>query len=204
MKAGANVLIPCLNDNNWDTLRTVAADCSVQVEFLKGDLCDDAFRTQVVSASQERFGSIDILINNAGFIIRKPLLECSDRDWTSVMNVNCDALYFLSRRVAEVMVRQQHGKIIKHAVAGITKNFANELGKYHIQVNGIAPGYIAAGNSEEIIHDEAIYNDFLSRIPAGRWGTPADLQGLAVFLSSEASDYINGAIIPVDGGYLCR
>ena len=108
MKAGANVLIPCLNDNNWDTLRTVAADCSVQVEFLKGDLCDDAFRTQVVSASQERFGSIDILINNAGFIIRKPLLECSDRDWTSVMNVNCDALYFLSRRVAEVMVRQQH------------------------------------------------------------------------------------------------
>lgn len=224
MKAGANVLIPCLNDNNWDTLRTVAADCGVQVEFLKGDLCDDAFRAQVVSAAQEHFGSIDILINNAGFIIRKPLLECSDRDWTSVMNVNCDALYFLSRRVAEVMVRQQHGKIInicsmisfrgginnigyaasKHAVAGITKNFANELGKYHIQVNGIAPGYIAAGNSEEIIHDEAIYNDFLSRIPAGRWGTPADLQGLAVFLSSEASDYINGTIIPVDGGYLCR
>ena len=92
----------------------------------------------------------------------------------------------------------------KHAVVGITKNFANELGKYNIQVNAIAPGYIAAGNSEAIIHDERIYNDFLSRIPAGRWGTPADLQGLAVFLSGAGSDYINGAIIPVDGGYLCR
>lgn len=224
MKAGANVMIPCLNDNHWDTLRAAAADCGVEADFLLGDLCDDSFRARVVTGTLERFGSIDILINNAGFIIRKPLLECTEADWSRVMDINCDALYFLSRRVAEVMAAQRHGKIInicsmisfrgginniayaasKHAVAGITKNFANELGKYHIQVNGIAPGYIAAGNSEEILHDEAVYHDFLSRIPAGRWGTPADLQGLAVFLSSSASDYINGAIIPVDGGYLCR
>ena len=224
LHAGANVLVPCLDENNWETLAHEADTCGVEVCFLKGDLCDRDFQDRVVETALKRFGRIDILINNAGTIVRKPLLECQDEDWTKVMAVNCDALYFLSRKVADVMVRQRSGKIVniasmisfrgginniayaasKHAVAGITKNFANELGKYGIQVNAIAPGYIAAGNSEAIIHDEAIYNDFLSRIPAGRWGSPADLQGLAVFLSGAGSDYINGAIIPVDGGYLCR
>ena len=224
MKAGVNILVPCLNENNWNKLKGQANIDQVKIIFLKGDICDQNFQDQVVKTTLEQMGSIDILINNAGVIVRKPLLECQNQDWTQVMAVNCDAVYFLSRKVAEVMVGQKHGKIIniasmisfrgginniayaasKHAVAGITKNFANELGKYNIQVNAIAPGYIAAGNSEEIIHDEKIYHDFLSRIPAGRWGTPADLQGLAVFLSGAGSDYINGAIIPVDGGYLCR
>lgn len=224
MNAGANIIIPCLNENNWDELRAHADKRRVRITFFKGDLCCDEFREKVVDDTAALCGTIDILINNAGLIVRKPLLDCCDEDFTRVMDVNCNALYFFSRRVADVMIRQRRGKIVnicsmisfrggvnnigyaasKHAVAGITKNFANELAEYGIQVNGIAPGYIAAGNSEEIIHDEEIYNDFLSRIPAGRWGTPADLQGLAVFLCSRASDYINGAIIPVDGGYLNR
>lgn len=224
MNAGANVMIPCLNENNWDVLQEYAEQHQVRICFFKGDLCDRAFQKQIVEQTVQEFKTIDILINNAGFIVRKPLLECDDQDWTRVMDINCNALYFFSREVVDVMVAQRAGKIInicsmisfrggvnniayaasKHAAAGITKNFANELGKYNIQVNGIAPGYIAAGNSEAIIHDPVIYNDFLSRIPAGRWGTPTDLQGLAVFLSSAASDYINGAIIPVDGGYLNR
>lgn len=222
MKAGADVLVPCLNDNNWDEMKKAADDCGVRAEFVKGDLCEKDFRNEIIHTAGDIWGRIDILINNAGYIVRKPLLECEDDDWTDVMRINCDALYFLSRKVADVMVKQRAGKIIniasmisfrggisniayaasKHAVAGITKNFANELGKYNIQVNAIAPGYIAAGNSEEIIHDKEIYERFLSGIPAGRWGEPADLQGIAVFLSSSASNYINGAIIPVDGGYL--
>lgn len=224
MKAGANVFIPCLNKNNWDELRCFAKECGVKICLLEGDLVDSAFRELVVQTCGAEFGTIDILVNNAGSIIRKPLLECEDHDFTSVMQINCDALYFLSRKVVDVMLKQGNGKIIniasmisfrgginnigysasKHAVAGITKNFANELGKYHIQVNAIAPGYIAEGNSEEIIHNKDVYNDFLSRIPAGRWGMASDLQGLAVFLASSASDYINGTIIPVDGGYLNR
>lgn len=228
MKAGANVLIPCLNGNNWDTLRTVAADCGVQVEFLKGDLCDDVFRAQVVSAAQERFGSIDILINNAGFIIRKPLLECSDRDWTSVMNVNCDALYFLSRRVAEVMVRQQHGKIInicsmmselgretvsayaaaKGGLKMLTKNICSEYGQYNIQCNGIGPGYIETPQTaplREIQPDGSRhpFDQFIcAKTPANRWLKPEELAGPAVFLASDASDAVNGHILYVDGGIL--
>ena len=224
MKAGANVLVPCLTMDNEEELREAADACGVRIDFVQGDLCRKDCQSRAVETALGLFGSIDILINNAGYIVRKPLLECGDEDWTRVMDINCDALYFFSRKVIDVMVKQGGGKIIniasmisfrgglnniayaasKHAVVGITRNFANELGRYHIQVNAIAPGYIAAGNAEEIIHDEKIYHDFLSRIPAGRWGTPADLQGLAVFLCGAGSDYINGAVIPVDGGYLCR
>lgn len=188
------------------------------------DVTDESAVNEMVAKIEREVGNIDILVNNAGIIKRIPMIEMSAADFRSVIDVDLNAPFIVAKAVIPTMIKMGHGKIInicsmisfrgginnigyaasKHAVAGITKNFANELGKYHIQVNGIAPGYIAAGNSEEIIHDEAIYNDFLSRIPAGRWGTPADLQGLAVFLSSEASDYINGAIIPVDGGYLCR
>lgn len=224
MKAGANVLVPCLNQNNWEKLTCFAEECNVKVRFLEGDLVNREFQERVIETSVSEFQTIDILVNNAGFIIRKPLLECRDEDFSRVMEINCDALYYLSRKAVDVMLKQGYGKIIniasmisfrggmnnigysasKHAVAGITKNFANELGKYNIQVNAIAPGYIAAGNSEEIIHNKEIYEDFLSRIPAGRWGFASDLQGLAVFLASPASDYINGTIIPVDGGYLNR
>lgn len=224
MKAGADVLVPCLNRNNWEELKAFAQECGVRICLMEGDLTEDAFREAVVKRCCGEWGTLDILVNNAGFIIRKPLLECEDSDFTRVMQINCDALYFLSRKAVEVMVKQGGGKIIniasmisfrggmnnigysasKHAVAGITKNFANELGKYNIQVNAIAPGYIAAGNSEEIIHNKEVYEDFLSRIPAGRWGEASDLQGLSVFLASPASDYINGTIIPVDGGYLNR
>ncbi len=224
LRAGADVLVPCLNDNNQQELMEIAKECNRKIYFCKGDITDADYREKVVEEALSVFGKIDILVNNAGFIVRKPLLECGDSDFSKVMEINCNALYFLSNLVAHVMVKQKSGKIIniasmisfkggignigyaasKHAVAGITKNFANELGKYNIQVNAIAPGYIAAGNSEEIIHNEETYNNFLSRIPAGRWGMPADLQGLCVFLASSASDYINGVIVPVDGGYLNR
>ena len=172
----------------------------------------------------DALGRIDILVNNAGIIRRAPLLEHPASDWDDVLAINLDAVFHLSQAAARRYVAQGGGKIIniasmlafqggilvpgyaasKHAVAGITKSFANELAAYGVNVNAIAPGYMATDNTAPIRADEAREKAILDRIPAGRWGTPADLQGSFVFLASPASDYLNGAIIPVDGGWLVR
>jgi 2-dehydro-3-deoxy-D-gluconate 5-dehydrogenase len=172
----------------------------------------------------DALGRIDILVNNAGIIRRAPLLEHPASDWDDVLAINLDAVFHLSQAAARRYVAQGGGKIIniasmlafqggilvpgytasKHAVAGITKSFANELAAYGVNVNAIAPGYMATDNTAPIRSDQAREKAILDRIPAGRWGTPADLQGSFVFLASPASDYLNGAIIPVDGGWLVR
>lgn len=169
-------------------------------------------------------GRIDVLVNNAGIIRRAPVLEHSAKDWDDVLAINLDAVFHLSQRVGHRFVAQGSGKIIniasmlsfqggvfvpgyaasKHAVAGITKSFANELAVHGVCVNAIAPGYMATENTAPIRADAARERSILDRIPAGRWGTPDDLAGPFVFLASSASDYINGAIIPVDGGWLVR
>jgi len=172
----------------------------------------------------DALGRIDILVNNAGIIRRAPLLEHSASDWDDVLAINLDAVFHLSQAAAKRYVAQGGGKIIniasmlsfqggvlvpgytasKHAVAGITKSFANELAAHGVNVNAIAPGYMATDNTQQIRADEAREESILDRIPAGRWGTAADLQGPFVFLASPASDYVHGAIIPVDGGWLVR
>jgi 2-deoxy-D-gluconate 3-dehydrogenase len=180
---------------------------------------DDAIQSVV-----DALGRIDILVNNAGIIRRAPLLEHPASDWDDVLAINLDAVFHLSKAAARRYVAQRGGKIInvasmlsfqggilvpgytasKHAVAGLTKSFANELAAYGVNVNAIAPGYMATDNTRQIRADEAREKSIVDRIPAGRWGTPADLQGPIVFLASPASDYMNGAIIPVDGGWLVR
>ncbi|GLY31495.1 2-dehydro-3-deoxy-D-gluconate 5-dehydrogenase KduD [Kineosporia sp. NBRC 101731] len=177
-----------------------------------------------VQAVVDTLGRVDILVNNAGIIRRAPLLEHTAADWDDVLAINLDAVFHLSQAVARRYVTQGGGKIIniasmlsfqggilvpgyaasKHAVAGITKSFANELAQHGINVNAIAPGYMATDNTAQIRADEAREKSILARIPAGRWGTAGDLQGPFVFLASPASDYLNGAIIPVDGGWLVR
>lgn len=177
-----------------------------------------------VQAVTDALGRIDILVNNAGIIRRAPLLEHPASDWDDVLAVNLDAVFHLSRAAARRFVAQGSGKIInvasmlsfqggilvpgytasKHAVAGLTKAFANELAGRGVNVNAIAPGYMATDNTALLRADEARQKSISERIPAGRWGTPADLQGPFVFLASAASDYLNGAIIPVDGGWLVR
>lgn len=169
-------------------------------------------------------GRIDVLVNNAGIIRRAPVLEHSAKDWDDVLAINLDAVFHLSQRVGHRFVAQGSGKIIniasmlsfqggvfvpgyaasKHAVAGITKSFANELAVHGVCVNAIAPGYMATENTAPIRADAARERSILDRIPARRWGTPDDLAGPFVFLASSASDYLNGAIIPVDGGWLVR
>ena len=177
-----------------------------------------------IQSVTEVLGRIDILVNNAGIIRRAPLLEHPAADWDAVLAINLDAVFHLSQAAAKRFVAQGSGKIIniasmlsfqggilvpgytasKHAVAGLTKAFANELAEHGVNVNAIAPGYMATDNTAQLRADQVREKSILARIPAGRWGTAADLQGPFVFLASAASDYLNGAIIPVDGGWLVR
>jgi 2-dehydro-3-deoxy-D-gluconate 5-dehydrogenase len=178
----------------------------------------------VVARIVKELGPIDILVNNAGTIRRTPALDFSETDWDDVLQINLKAAFFLSQAVARVMMSQGGGKIIniasmlsfqgginvpsytaaKSGLAGITRALANEWAKHHINVNAIAPGYMATDNTSALRADPVRSTSILERIPAGRWGTPDDLKGVIVFLASSASDYLNGAIVPVDGGWLAR
>jgi 2-deoxy-D-gluconate 3-dehydrogenase len=192
---------------------------------VSANLMDRASIPGVVEKAVKELGGIDILLNNAGIIRRAPLLEFSDKDWDEVISLNESAVFFLSQAVARQMVRQgRGGKIIniasmlsfqggirvpsytasKSAVMGLTRLFANELAPHRINVNAIAPGYMATDNTAPLRADAARSAEILGRIPAGRWGEPSDLQGALVFLASAASDYVNGYTLAVDGGWLSR
>lgn len=179
----------------------------------------------IIDTTVKELGGIDILFNNAGIIRRAPITEFTEKDWDDVMNINIRTLFFLSQAVGNVMIEQgRGGKIVntasmlsfqggilvpsytasKSAVMGLTRLLANELGAHGINVNAIAPGYMATENTKALREDPARNKAILDRIPAGRWGTPEDLQGLAVFLASAAAQYIQGYTVAVDGGWLAR
>lgn len=179
----------------------------------------------LVSEGIEKFGHIDILVNNAGIIRREDSINFSEKDWDDVININLKTLFFLSQRVAREMIKQGNGGSMiniasmlsfqggirvpsytasKSGVKGLTMLMANEWAKHNINVNAIAPGYMATDNTTALRADEKRNAEILDRIPAGRWGTPQDLAGTAVFLAGEASKYINGYTIAVDGGWLAR
>jgi len=186
-----------------------------------------ALVTQAVAA----MGKLDILVNNAGIIRRTPALEFTEVDWDEVMQVNLKAAFFLSQAAArhfmgrtDIPEGHSRGKIInvasvlsfqggilvpsytasKSGLAGLTRLLANEWAALRINVNAIAPGYMVTRNTEALRRDPQRYPAILARIPAGRWGDPDDLKGVAVFLASEASSYMHGAVVPVDGGWLAR
>ena len=179
---------------------------------------------QVVAEVVAELGRLDILVNNAGIVQRTPALEFSEADWDAILQINLKAAFFLSQAAAKVMLNQGGGKIIqiasvlsyqggilvppytaaKHGIAGITRALANEWARHHINVNAIAPGYFETDATEALSQDKARYQAILDRIPAGRWGKPDDLKGVVVFLASEASNYMHGAIVPVDGAWLAR
>ncbi|MBC5995346.1 2-dehydro-3-deoxy-D-gluconate 5-dehydrogenase KduD [Romboutsia ilealis] len=222
-KAGADLVVATY-DTNWDETRKMIEAEGRKVVFVQADLTKAKDRKKVIDEAINTFGKIDILVNNAGTIRRAPLLEYKEEDWNAVMDINLNAVYFLSQDVAKIMVEQKSGKIIniasmlsyqggkfvppytasKHGVAGITKAFANELACHNVQINAIAPGYIATDNTAPIRADEKRNAEILGRIPADKWGEPFDLMGAVVFLSSRASDYINGHVLAVDGGWLVR
>ncbi|SNS47859.1 2-deoxy-D-gluconate 3-dehydrogenase [Anaerovirgula multivorans] len=193
--------------------------------YIEADLLSIEAVDDIVTKAVDHFGKIDILVNNAGIIRREDSLSFSEKDWDDVMNINLKTVFFLSQAIAKQFVAQETGgKIIniasmlsfqggirvpsytasKSGVKGITMLLANEWAQHNINVNAIAPGYMATDNTSALRADEKRNSEILSRIPANRWGTPEDLGGAAVFLASKASDYVNGFTIAVDGGWLAR
>lgn len=180
---------------------------------------------RIIAKTVEDFGHVDILVNNAGIIKREDAIDFCEKNWDDVMNINAKTLFFFSQAVARQYLKQQTGgKIIniasmlsyqggirvpsytasKSAVKGMTMSMANEWAKYGINVNAIAPGYMATNNTQALRADAERSEAILERIPAGRWGTPDDIMGAGVFLASSASDYVNGFTLAVDGGWLAR
>ena len=192
---------------------------------IQADLSQQDALTNIVTQAVAAFGRVDILVNNAGTIRRQDALDFSEKDWDDVMNLNLKSVFFLSQAVARQFLAQGNGgKIIniasmlsfqggirvpsytasKSGVLGITRLLANEWAPLGINVNAIAPGYMATNNTQQLREDSERNQEIVDRIPAGRWGTPDDLKGPVVFLASPASDYIPGYTLAVDGGWLAR
>lgn len=199
-------------------------DMGRKAEIMAADLSSLAPVQRVVDETLDRLGGLDILVNNAGIIRRADALDFSEADWDAVMDTNLKSVFFLCQAAARHMATQGAGKIIniasmlsfqggvrvpsytasKSGIAGLTKALANEWAARGICVNAIAPGYIATNNTAALQADETRNRQIMERIPAGRWGEPADMGGAAVFLASSAADYVHGHTIAVDGGWLAR
>lgn len=221
---GADVFIVSRSQKGWDDAKKAVEANGQHVGFLQKDLTADGAASEVIQAVLDQFGHLDILVNNAGMQIRNDVLDFKDADWQKVIDLNLNALYYLSHEAAKVMVKQKSGKIInigsmqsyragkfifpytasKHAVMGLTKAYADALAPYNIQVNGLAPGYIKTDMTKPLQEDPIRGPEIKGHIPSGEWGVPEELMGPVVFLASQASDYVTGVMLPVDGGYLLR
>lgn len=221
--AGADIASVALSDSD-DTVGQALAKGRKAIS-ISADLTSIEPVERVVKETLDAFGRIDILVNNAGLIRRADAVDFTEADWDLVMNINLKTVFFMSQAVARQFIKQgDGGKIIniasmlsfqggirvpsytasKSGVAGLTKLMANEWAKHRITANAIAPGYFATANTHDLRQDPVRSAEILGRIPAGRWGDPSDLGGAAVFLASSASDYVQGAILPVDGGWQAR
>lgn len=227
--AGADIAV--LYNNNYQEAQSEVTARGRRFLPIQLDL-QNATPEQLAGAVQrvvDELGRIDILVNNAGIIRRTKAVDYSAEDWRATLQVNLDSLFFLSQAAARAMLKQPvqngfRGKIInvgsvlsfqggilvpaytaaKHAVEGLTKAFANEWAAQQINVNAIAPGYMVTDNTEALRNDATRYQAIVARIPAGQWGQPEDLAGVTLFLASAASNYVHGATLVVDGGWLGR
>jgi 2-dehydro-3-deoxy-D-gluconate 5-dehydrogenase len=222
--AGAGADVACIGRSDpAETLASLSAlgrrGCWVNADFgAKPDY------QAIVHEVAARLGGLHILVNNAGIIRRNNAIDFTEADWDAVLDVNLKAVFFMSQAAARHMIPNGGGKIIniasmlsfqggirvpsytasKSGIAGLTKLLANEWAPSGINVNAIAPGYFATNNTVALQADEKRNAEILGRIPAGRWGDPRDLGGAAVFLASSAASYVQGIILPVDGGWLAR
>ncbi|QYR22892.1 2-dehydro-3-deoxy-D-gluconate 5-dehydrogenase KduD [Paenibacillus sp. sptzw28] len=222
-EAGADVALVTNQSSPADIVQAIAALGRKSI-VIKADLSDESKLPGIIGQTVEAFGKIDILVNNSGIIRRTPAADHASSDWHDVINLNLNSVFFLCQLAGREMIKQGSGKIIniasmlsfqgginvpgytasKHAVAGVTKALANEWASKGVQVNAIAPGYIETDNTEQLRADPDRSKSILDRIPAGRWGRPEDLKGPVVMLSSAASDYMNGHVLCVDGGWMNR
>jgi 2-deoxy-D-gluconate 3-dehydrogenase len=223
-EAGAHVAAHG-NSRTPDATCEIASRTGRRSLALRGDLADKSVPRQIIEKTLEEFGRLDILVNNAGTIRRAPAVEYGEEDWAAVIEVNLSSVFRLSQLAGRHMIeRGAGGKIVnvasllsfqggitvpayaasKGGVAQLTKALANEWARHGVNVNAVAPGYMRTDNTAALQRDETRNRQILERIPAGRWGEPEDLAGAAVFLSSPASDYVNGHVLVVDGGWLGR
>ena len=217
-------------ENIFDKLKSSSRITDSDIETVSNDirnaLIDADVNISVINAFVEKIAAtqIDILVNNAGIIMRSPAVEHPDEYWDKVLSINLDAQFILTKAIAKQMLERGKGKIIftcslltfqgginvpgyaaaKSALGGLIKAFANEWAAKGVCVNGIAPGYIETDNTTALREDAERNKSILDRIPAKRWGVPDDFKGPVVFLASEASNYVNGAILLVDGGWMAR
>lgn len=223
-EAGALVAAHCHFENEADETCRKISQTGGKSLAISGDMADKDVPRNLIETVINEFGKIDILVNNAGMIRRAPAADFSEEDWATVLEVNLSSVFRLTQAAGRTMIERNSGKIVniasllsfqggitvpaytasKSGVAGLTKAFANEWAKYNINVNAIAPGYMQTNNTAALRADETRNRQILERIPAGRWGEPEDLAGAVVFLSSAASDYLQGHILVVDGGWMAR
>jgi 2-deoxy-D-gluconate 3-dehydrogenase len=224
--AGAGASVVCASSRVGGASETVAAIHALGREAWEvgADLADRDAVLAMADDAERQAGAIDVLVNNAGTIRRHPAVDFPMAEWDAVLRPNLDAVFLLSQRLGRRMVERGHGKIIntasllafsggitvpaytasKHAVAGLTKALANEWAKHGVNVNAIAPGYFRTDNTQRLQDDPTRSAEISARIPAARWGEPADIGGAVVFLASRASDYVNGHVLVVDGGWMAR
>jgi 2-deoxy-D-gluconate 3-dehydrogenase len=222
--AGADVALHGSEDAPAATELAIASATGRRAEVFTANLEDAGAGERLITETIERFGRLDILVNNAGIIRRQPAVDHSDENWDAVIEVNLSSVFRLCRAAGRHMLERGSGKIIniasmlsfqgginvssyaaaKGGIAQLTKALANEWAPHGINVNAIAPGYMATDNTTALRNDPARSAQILERIPAGRWGTPSDLAGAVVFLASNASNYIHGHVLVVDGGWLSR
>ena len=222
-EAGANVA--CHGNTHAPDASCAAVTKAGRTAFaVTGDLGDSETPRRLIDRTIEYFGQLDVLVNNAGMIRRAPATAYSEEDWAAVIEVNLSSVFRLAQLAGRHMIERGGGKILniasllsfqggitvpayaasKGGVAQLTKALANEWAAKNINVNAIAPGYMRTDNTRALQHDETRNRQILERIPAGRWGEPDDLIGAAVFLCSSASDYVNGHVLLVDGGWMGR
>jgi NAD(P)-dependent dehydrogenase (short-subunit alcohol dehydrogenase family) len=223
-KGGANVMAVSLMEDDGETKGWVE-DCGVEYKYVYGDITADGECKRVVDECVNTWGSIDILVNCAGICINiEDVTKFTRKEWDKMVSVNLTAAFEMIHESCKYMIKQESGKIVniaslfaflggqwspayaatKHGIVGLTKSMCDELAQFNIQVNAIAPGYFATKLTEKTRSDEKRNAEILSHIPANRWGWTADLMGACVFLSSDASNYVNGTVLTVDGGYLMR
>jgi gluconate 5-dehydrogenase len=222
-KAGAQLIVNDISKEKLENAIKEYADAGVKVHGFVFDVTDEAQVKTHIEKIEKEIGPIDILINNAGIIKRIPMVDMEVAEWEQVIRIDLTGPFIMSKHVGKYMIQRNRGKIInicsmmselgretvsayaaaKGGLKMLTKNMATEWGKYNIQVNGIGPGYFATAQTAPIRVGGHPFNEFIiSRTPAGRWGDPEDLSGAAIFLSSKASDFVNGHILYIDGGIL--
>ncbi|MDR1677452.1 MAG: SDR family oxidoreductase [Deltaproteobacteria bacterium] len=222
-KAGCSVFIPTIIEEDGQT-KELLAKAGVKAEFLTTDITKKGVPATVIQECVDKLGTVDILVNSAGICLEDTVLDFGLDKWEAMMAVNLNAAFDMSHEAAKVMIPKRKGKIInicsmftflgglrspayaatKHGLAGLTKAYCDELAQYNIQVNGLAPGYFATAITAITRSNPVTNQRVLDHIPTNRWGERLDLMGTLVFLASRASDYVNGHILAVDGGYLVR